>query len=200
MPKNEGDRRVQRTRHLLQDAFVELILEKGYATVTIQDILDRANVGRSTFYVHYRDKEDLLSSLFESLHGAFEEHAKLGAQVNLPLIIITHVERQHRLFKVLLGKKSSGKHLSDMREYLLRYTRSVVKTYSKAKLPAYQFEAVAQYIANAFLALLVWWIDNDMPCSVNEMNGLMMRLMEPGLTGVLQIPSLWTSSTGKPQS
>ncbi len=199
MTKNEGDRRVQRTRHLLQEAFVELILEKGYANVTIQDILDRANVGRSTFYVHYRDKEDLLASLFESLHGAFEEHAKLGAQVNLPLIIMQYVEQEHRLFKALLGKKSAGIHLNDMREYLLRSIRIGMKTYSKAKLPAYQFEAVAQYMVNAFLALLVWWIDNDMPCSVDELNNLMMRLMEPGLIDVLQIPSLWPSPTRKPQ-
>lgn len=198
MTKNEGDRRVQRTRHLLQDAFVELVLEKGYANVTIQDILDRANVGRSTFYMHYRDKEDLLASLFDSLHGAFEQHAKLGPQVNLPLIIMQYVEQEHHLFKALLGKKSAGTHLNHMREFLLTSTRKGMKTHSKTKLTAYQFEAVAQYMANAFLALLVWWIDNDLPCSVDELNNLMMRLMEPGLKDVLQIPSLWTSAATKP--
>ncbi|MBO0803611.1 MAG: TetR/AcrR family transcriptional regulator [Nocardiopsaceae bacterium] len=54
------DRRVRRTRALLHQALIELILEKGYGRITVQDILDRADVGRSTFYSHYRDKDALL--------------------------------------------------------------------------------------------------------------------------------------------
>ena len=62
------DRRVRRTRQLLRDALMELTLERGYDRVTVQDILDRADVGRSTFYAHYRDKDDLLVAEFEALH------------------------------------------------------------------------------------------------------------------------------------
>ena len=62
------DRRVRRTRKLLQDAFISLVIEKGYEKTTIQDILDRADVGRSTFYVHYRDKEALLTANFDAMH------------------------------------------------------------------------------------------------------------------------------------
>src|ERR1700741_782405 len=58
------DRRVRRTRAALRDAFLALVSEKGYEKITIQDILDRADVGRSTFYVHYRAKEALLIALF----------------------------------------------------------------------------------------------------------------------------------------
>ena len=57
MATKAPDRRVQRTRKLLQDALMALILEKGYEAVTIQDIIDRANVGRSTFYAHFLDKQ-----------------------------------------------------------------------------------------------------------------------------------------------
>jgi AcrR family transcriptional regulator len=53
------DRRSQRTRHLLSEALVSLIREKGYDTITVSDLIDRANIGRSTFYSHYRDKDDL---------------------------------------------------------------------------------------------------------------------------------------------
>src|SRR5678816_2441110 len=56
---DKQDRRSQRTRHLLSAALVELIREKDYNTITVSDIIDRANVGRSTFYAHYRDKDDL---------------------------------------------------------------------------------------------------------------------------------------------
>jgi AcrR family transcriptional regulator len=68
----KADRRIQRTRRLLQDALVGLILEKGYEAITVQDILDRANVGRSTFYEHFYDKDDLLLSSFEFLRDDFE--------------------------------------------------------------------------------------------------------------------------------
>src|SRR5690349_22765699 len=77
MDTKRGSRQVQRTRQHLEEACIALILEKGYEAVTIQDILDRANVGRSTFYVHYRDKEDLLMSRFQALQQAFEEHARI---------------------------------------------------------------------------------------------------------------------------
>src|ERR1700739_3920091 len=77
--RNSGDRGaaarergVRRTRKLLHDAFLELVIEKGYEKTTIQDILDRADVGRSTFYVHYRDKEALLMASFDEMRDQLE--------------------------------------------------------------------------------------------------------------------------------
>src|SRR5262245_47432298 len=63
------DRRVQRTRRLLHDALMSCILEKKYELISVQDILDRADIGRSTFYTHFQDKDDLLLSGFENLKG-----------------------------------------------------------------------------------------------------------------------------------
>src|SRR3990172_8985094 len=76
MPQNIPDRRVQKTRKLLQDALIELVAEKGYETVTIQELLDRANVGRSTFYAHFQDKDQLLHSILDRLDELFEQHRK----------------------------------------------------------------------------------------------------------------------------
>ena len=72
MSNKKRTRRILRTRRLLHEALVSLILEKGYADITVQDILDRANVGRSTFYAHFRDKEDLLLSGFDRLVEEFQ--------------------------------------------------------------------------------------------------------------------------------
>ena len=63
------DRRVRRTRRVLQEAFVALVLERGYDNVTIEDIAERADVARQTFYAHYGTKEDLLSAVFMSMVG-----------------------------------------------------------------------------------------------------------------------------------
>lgn len=60
------DRRVQRTRELLQKSLIDLIGERGYDAITIQDIVDRANVARTTFYVHYGSKDDLFLSCHEA--------------------------------------------------------------------------------------------------------------------------------------
>ncbi len=198
------DRRVQKTRQALQNALIELILEKGYDDVMVQDILDRANVGRSTFYAHYQDKENLLMARFERLQSAFEEHfqmvlaqrssdtEKVDTRVNLPLFMLHYVENEHELFKALLGKRGSGKYVSHFQNFLLKYTRDIVKTHARAQLSATQFEIVAHYLSSAFLTLLVWWVDSDMPCSVEDLYALTMRLMEPGLKDVLQVTALWS--------
>ena len=202
METKRGSRQVQRTKQLLEEACIALILEKGYEAVTVQDILDRANVGRSTFYSHYRDKEDLLMSRFQALQQAFEEHAEIlleqdalanidpQAITNLPMMMLKYVEHEHRLFKALLGKHSGGNHLNYQREYLLKYARAIFKRVAKNPLTAYELEAVSQTMVSSFLSILVWWIDNDMPCSAEELFRLEMRLIEPGLIDVLGIPSL----------
>ncbi|HEX5941381.1 MAG TPA: helix-turn-helix domain-containing protein, partial [Anaerolineales bacterium] len=69
MPKT--NRRVERTRELLQKALIELIAERGYDAITIQDIVDRANIGRTTFYLHYNSKDELFMSCHEASVGKF---------------------------------------------------------------------------------------------------------------------------------
>ena len=76
MPQNMPDRRVQKTRKLLQDALIELVAEKGYEAVSIQELLDRANVGRSTFYAHFQGKDQLLHSILDRLDELFGQHKK----------------------------------------------------------------------------------------------------------------------------
>src|SRR5215510_13478896 len=68
---SKTDRRVQRTRELLQKALIELIGERGYDAITIQDIVDRANIGRTTFYLHYNSKDELFVSCHEAIVNKF---------------------------------------------------------------------------------------------------------------------------------
>jgi AcrR family transcriptional regulator len=124
MPQNIPDRRVQKTRKLLQDALIELVSEKGYESVTIQEILDQANVGRSTFYAHFQDKEQLLHSILDRLDELFEQHKEqlLDATKNFESADITNLARSlsptlslfqfvgknHRFFKAILGNRGYG--------------------------------------------------------------------------------------------
>src|SRR6478609_3575402 len=88
------DRRSRRSRRLLGDAFVALLQEQRYDTITVQQIIDRANVGRSTFYAHYLDKEDLLQSeiagMVERL-GAHMDTAPGGARLIPSLALLRHL-------------------------------------------------------------------------------------------------------------
>src|ERR1700754_1124415 len=70
----QDDRRVRRTRRLLREALIALVAERGYERVTVQDVLDRADVGRSTFYAHFRDKEALFASCFDDLRADLRRH------------------------------------------------------------------------------------------------------------------------------
>lgn len=124
MPEDFVDRRVQKTRKLLQDALIELVAEKSYESVSIREILDRANVGRSTFYAHFQDKDQLLHSILDRLDELFSQHEKqlLAAtktvgkadHTDLPLglsptlNLFQFVGQNHRFFKAMLGNRGYG--------------------------------------------------------------------------------------------
>lgn len=180
---------------LLQDALVALILEKGYGAVTVQDILDRANLGRSTFYAHYQSKDDLLYSRLESLHEALEAHNpggdaggnSLDAEgMDLTLTFFQYAARDHRLFKALLGKEGGNALLKETHQQLSIQIGQHLKRLApdENNIPV-RLDALVHYLVSAFLALLVWWLDNDLPYSAEQMNEIFKQLTMPGFMGVL---------------
>src|SRR4026207_1338777 len=107
MRNTKDDRRAQRARRLASRALIRLMLEKRYNDITVQDIIDRANIGRSTFYAHYLDKEDLLTSGFTRVLDTLSpEHEQPGAEEYqaLPSLarFFQHVQDHHRLYKALV--------------------------------------------------------------------------------------------------
>src|SRR5215204_4599905 len=102
----KDDRRSRRTRQLLGDALVELMLEKHFESITVQDILDRADVGRSTFYAHYTDKESLLMSEIEHVIHDLEEYATEAGNAHHGLLpslgLFRHVKEQRRLMQAFV--------------------------------------------------------------------------------------------------
>lgn len=171
MPKVVVDRRVQKTRQLLKDALIALISEKGFEAVSIQEILDRANVGRSTFYLHFENKQDLLHRCFEDISNLFEQHSAGVSQSDFTLDLFRFVERNHRLFKALLGKDGIVMFTQPIHEYVFTYMCEALKMSAAAKKQAsLQSEMLAHYLTSAFIGTLKWWINNDMPCTVEEMD------------------------------
>src|SRR5215207_8010288 len=167
MPKKTIDRRIERTRQLLQNALSELILEKGYEKVTVQDVIDRANVGRSTFYAHFEDKEQLLLSGFEPLRAEFEEFLEGRTYDNespwaLSLSMFQRVQKQQGGYITLT-------HIQKfLYGYLLDHLRLALPNRNKNIPP----ELLAHYVASSFIALMTWWIDNNYPCPAEKMSEL----------------------------
>jgi len=196
MEDGRRDRRVLRSRRLLQEALVALILERGYEAVTVQDVLDRADVGRATFYAHFANREALLLSVFADLRDALRAEiiamspakaARIGEGLGLVQPLFAHAERHRRLYRVLL-RSSAG-------AILLRYLQSALALPLREHLEAACAErgltatdsiapAVAGFVS-ATLGVLVWWIEEDAPHSPAEMDLLVERLLGPGIEAVL---------------
>ena len=188
------DRRVRRTRELLRNAFVSLVHEKGYDRVTVQDILDRADVGRSTFYAHYRDKEDLLRSGFEDVHAALaaeKEAAEQQTGAETPfleplLAVFRHVERYRDSWGPDPGK---GNH-----ELIVRILQEgiddLVRAHFRSRFPDADLDrpepaAAMRFVASACMGVLVWWLDDDVAWSAEEVHAAFRRMATQGVTRYL---------------
>ena len=198
MRNDRVDRRVQRTRQLLKDAVVSLLVEKPYDSITIQNIIDRANVGRSTFYAHYQDKDDLLlSSIEEVVHSLVRgvENSSAAAdgegesgRILSTLPIFRHAQEQHRLHKAMVAGRGIDVITSTIQAHLSRHIQELIEQ----RLPAGQTPAVppaviAIYLAGALMTLLIWWLENDMPYPPKRMDEMFQVLTTPGVSAALGI-------------
>jgi AcrR family transcriptional regulator len=173
---------------------LSLIEEKGYQRVTVQDILDRADVGRSTFYAHYRDKDDLLLSGFQDIRSALageSEGAKNPArQVEFldPLLtVFKHVEGHRHRWQPLTQKGGADLVIRILRESITDLVQEHFRSqFSGAKGKERQLEAAMQYVVGACMGLLIWWLDNeDVTYSADEIYSIFRRLTTEGARRLL---------------
>lgn len=194
------DRRVQRTHRLLREALIALVLERGWDAITVQDICERADVGRSTFYSHFGDKEALLTSGFESLRRELEAYVgREGGPGRLAFVepLLAHCQENRRIFRALIGQRSHQVVQRKFRALLLE----MVKEDLGDEVP----ELVAHFVTGALLELIAWWLDMPAPWTPEELAARYRRLATaaigvdysgPCLTASRLLPS--ASSTKAP--
>lgn len=182
------DPRVIRTRQMLRDALIGLILDKGYDAITIQDITDRAGLRRATFYLHYKDKEELLIAI---LQATFDELVceidGLGTplladnQYAINLVIFRHAQANAQLYRSVLGGYGSATIARYIREYL---TGKFIED-MRERLPKPDFEmpveVVAAFAATMKLNMVLWWLDEGMPHTAEAMADMCTRLTLEGI-------------------
>jgi AcrR family transcriptional regulator len=190
------DRRIQRTKQLLSEALMALVIEKGYEAVTVQDIIDRANVGRSTFYAHFENKEQLLFNgrmhVEKMLFGEEDERKeRSGAAIDF-LALYRHAAENATIAKAMLGKQGGDLILSHVQTVIAHKLAPPIKKpahktkYSVLNARAKEEQMVqflAEATASALVRLIVCWLEADMPFTEEEMaeqsNALLRILQTP---------------------
>jgi AcrR family transcriptional regulator len=193
MKQTKADRRSLRTRQLLSAALVDLMLQKRYDAITVQDIIDRANVGRSTFYAHYLDKDDLLVSDFTRVLDVLRDHLhvqeRASGRVSPSLMLFfEHVQTHHQLYKALvrgggidlLYKKGHERLRQNIEQH-------IAELLPASSTPAVPLPLVADYLAGTILNLLKWWLEHDMPYTPEQLDVMFQQLVLPGMHNVLHL-------------
>jgi len=170
------DPRIERTREALRGALMVLIEEKGFDAISVQDIAERAGLNRATFYLHYRDKQDLLIRTSEAVFDRLVAEAGPIDRENLAfqkppqqvVILFQHLAKHRDFYRVMLGRSGVPAFVARMREYLATFTQQRITglhTLYPAAVPILDDRFISEYVAGALLSIIIWWLDNDLPHS-----------------------------------
>ncbi len=191
MKTRKHDRRSERTRQMLGDALVSLMLERRYADLTVQDILDRANIGRSTFYAHFWDKDDLLACTLERMLEMLSRQMDQGTREATALFpslgLFQHVQEQyHLLYRAFAPSQGSEMITQMLRGHLCNYAEQRLRRLLPTSTADLTITVTAQAVVGAFLALLQWWLEQEMPLSPEQMDAHFRQLVLPGVQHLLR--------------
>lgn len=184
------DRRQQKTRDAIFEAFGSLLSTKSFSKITVQEIIDTANVGRTTFYAHFKTKEDLLKEMCNDLFThVFSD--TLDAEITHDFSMKTgnpHTIISHILYHLLDNKRNIiGILISESGELFLGYFKQYLKellatrllsdvNQSKKNIP---YDFLVNHISSSFVGMVQWWIKNEMQQSPEEMSDYFMAIITP---------------------
>ncbi len=179
IPKST-DRRVKRTRRLLRDALLALVLERGWEEVKVLDVCERADVGRSTFYTHFADKEALLLSGYDDLREHLQTFVARDALGRRPLaflpLLIDHVQENRRLFRAIVGKRAGQLAVANFRRFVFDMVRDdLAAAFPSAK----RLDPATRYVSGGISDLLIWWVDARPAPEPRELEAWCVELTNP---------------------
>ncbi len=191
MKQQKADRRSERTNRLVSSAFAELLREKPYDEILVQDILDRAGIGRTTFYAHYFDKADVLDSMTEQILSMFTQqlaHATPRQRIVPSLELFEHIyQSPHQHFRALMQGHAGERLWEAMQTALCRAIEPALVTLcTEERTPPVPLPVISDYLASALLTLLKWWVAADMPYPPAQMESIFQQLALPGVWAMLK--------------
>lgn len=191
MAKRQIDRRVARPRAMLQQAHISLILEKGYEAITVEDIYNAANVGRSTFYAHYTSKDDLRRSGLQHLRRELVDRQKAARpkpgnigdrSLGFSLAMFGHARDHIDLYRALVGGRGGVVALGTMRQILSDLVcNEFPTTVEKKSVDVIPREVVVQHVVGAFMAVMTWWLDGGAKLPPHRIDAMFRSLATEGI-------------------
>ncbi|MBG0787633.1 MAG: TetR/AcrR family transcriptional regulator C-terminal domain-containing protein [Anaerolineaceae bacterium] len=179
------DRRVQRTRKLLRDALMNLIMEDGYDAISIQDITEKANLGRATFYLHFKDKDELLLDVMEQFIDDFMAQvpqiteAQWRLDDNKALVRLFDFAAEHYdLYRILIIGSGGITAANQLRESVADNIANFIQQEideldAKPVIPT---DFIANHFAGSLLSTIYWWLDSDLTYTPEEMADMFQKV------------------------
>ena len=186
------DRRVRRTKDLLRGALLSLIREKGYERITVQEIIDRADVGRSTFYAHFRDKEDLLVYGLEELREPFISAAgdngrRQGTNPSPSLTVFEHFATYRDVWQAMTGRRGAEVFVRYLHEFLTELVGDQLRARAPRGPTQVPLDALVEFAVSTLLGLgMRWWQLGEVPYSPRQVDQIYRRLTEPAIQAGLR--------------
>ncbi|MEE2691378.1 MAG: TetR/AcrR family transcriptional regulator [Pseudomonadota bacterium] len=177
--KEAVDRRAARTRKALHQALLALILRKRYDDITVQDIIDEADVGRSTFYAHYAGKEDLLRKGFSMLREILTEARAAGTPISFSRAMFDHAGEFRNVYRAMLGSRGSIIALMEIRRIIS--DMAAEEFGRKAPGDALTREARVEFVAGAFITMLSWWLERKPKLTPEKVDAMFRAFIVRGV-------------------
>jgi AcrR family transcriptional regulator len=192
MAAKPDDRRVQRTKETLHRALMQLVDEKPFEKITVQEILARANVGRTTFYTHFESKEDLFISSHEQVIRAisqsfFSETGGLQAEPTPELLLFLQLNQQNRDTYFYLVGGSGGEVLRLLKNRIAQYLAEQLHDLFQEDRSSIPFDVLAQHIAGSLVTVISWWMDKRPPYSAQQIAALLHQMNQVVLRQALKL-------------
>lgn len=189
--KKKPDRRTVRTRSQVGGALVSLIREKRFDDITVQNVIDRAGVGRSTFYTHFRGKEDVFAQQWEhfiEMLAAQIDWNRAGTGSFVPVqFLFQHLEEVQPFYRGLVRSRKVDSLFRSGIQNLSRRIEAALKRRDFGPLNSVLFPILSNYLASELFALLRWWLDAGMPYTPDSMDEIFHRLVNPSVKSALRI-------------
>jgi AcrR family transcriptional regulator len=190
--RRRPDLRIRRTRGRLGNALVALMQEKSIDKITVQEVLDRAAVGRSTFYLHYRDKDDLflcvLEDGLEMWSTALLMKQEKSYRVAPVAEFFVHIGDAKKLYRALVDSGRIHAFFELAQGYFARGIARRLKDMCLKNLVQSELDARSHALAGNLLSLLKWWLDRGARESPRAMDELFHRMVWNGLQSKSKLP------------
>lgn len=184
------DRRQQKTRTAIFQAFGSLLAEQSYSHITVQEIIDRANVGRTTFYDHFETKDELLKALCENLFGHIISSAKdcththglysnNSAPESIFCHLLQHLQENDNNVLGLLSCESSEIFLRYFKDSLSKLIQSQFVNQNRKNKKDIPLDFLINHISGSFVEMVLWWIKGRMKQTPEELDGYFRAVIEP---------------------